>query len=170
MNTSCAAPKFSTNNTNYKKLNLNFSADFIIIKDKRKEVSFGKDIHIPVISHQNQNEVFYPPLNEEHEKILKQTVLENTDSSSIRSSIITIQVLQGRKEFYAKNFAENEGSVVEIKVTSQINGQEYEAQAMGEYTMKSIDATYKRSERIYQNALKEVTYNALAELRNKISG
>jgi len=170
INFSCASPKFTTNSNGYNKLNLDFYVDFIVIKDKRKEVSIGNDIYLPGLSRQNQNEVFHPPINDNHEKILKQTVFENTNNSSKHSSIITIQLIQGRKEFYAKNFAENEISVVEIKVISQLDDKKYEAQAAGEYSMKSIDATYKRSERIYQNALKEVTYNALEILGKKISG
>ena len=165
---SCSAPKFVTSLEAYPKIGLNLNAEIIIIEDLRKDVSYG-DIKLPFISYSGQNNIIIPPLKSDYEKLIKETILENLNSSSSNSSIITIQILNASKEFFATFWSEKETSYVELKIIVEIDEKEIVITESGEYSKKSIDATKSSSEKIYQNALKEVTYKGLRKLKNQIS-
>lgn len=167
---SCSTPKFVTSEERYPKIGLDLNAELIIVDDKRKNVSNIDDLSLPFLSHNGQYDIVIPPLSAEHERIIKKTILDNFTIDSSNSSIITVQILNARKEFSATSWSEKETSYVELKISVKIQGKEIEVTETGEYSKKSIDATYKRSERIFQNTLKEVTYKALRKLENRIIG
>ena len=167
---SCSAPKFVTSYEEYPKISLDLKAELIIVDDKRKNVSISDDLKLPFISHPGQYDISIPPLKNEYTYIIKQTILENLSSASSNSAILTVQILNARKEFTATFWSEKETSFVKLKILAKIDGKEIEVTESCEYSKKSIDAKYKRSERIFKNAIKEVTYKALKKLINKMSG
>ena len=111
-----------------------------------------------------------PPLKNEYEAIIKQTVVDNLKPNSKNTAILTIHVINARKEFHVTSWSERETAFIELKIFVKSNGQEFEANASGEFMRKSVDATHKKSEKIFKSTLKEVTYEALKKLENKISG
>ncbi|KAB7530694.1 hypothetical protein F8C76_04120 [Flagellimonas olearia] len=165
---SCSTPRFVTNDEEYPKIGLDLVADAIVIEDRRENVSISDDLELPFISHRGQYDIVVPPLKSDHEEIIKQTILDNLDSESTLQAFLTVQVLNARKEFSATYWSERETSMVELKIVAKVGEKEIVVLESGEYIKKSIDATYKRSERIFKNALKEVTYKALKKLEHKI--
>ncbi|WP_431127035.1 hypothetical protein [Flagellimonas flava] len=161
---SCSTPKFVTRDDSYQRINLDLNPAAIIIEDKRENVAVSDDLKIPFFSKGGQYDMVAPPLDNNHENIIRQTILDNLSSQSTKSVILKAQVLEARKEFSATFWYEKETSYVELKITININGKEIEVIEAGEFYKKSADATYKRSDRIFDNALKEVTYRALKRL------
>ena len=167
---SCSTPKFVTSGEEYPKLHLDLGIDCIVVKDKRGNISISDDLELPFISKAGQSDIVVPPLKNEYEAIIKQTVVDNLKPNSKNTAILTIHVINARKEFHVTSWSERETAFIELKIFVKSNGQEFEANASGEFMRKSVDATHKKSEKIFKSTLKEVTYEALKKLENKISG
>ena len=167
---SCSAPKFVTSGEEYPKVNLDLGIDFVIIEDKREDVAISDDLRLPFISKAGQYDIVIPPLKSDHEDIIKQTISDNLNPDSKNKTALTVQLINARKEFSATSWSERETAFVELKIIATTRGKEFQVSASGEFIRKSVDATYKKSEKIFRSTLKEVTYNALKKLKSKISG
>ncbi|MEO0901448.1 MAG: hypothetical protein AAFY00_05315 [Bacteroidota bacterium] len=165
---SCTTPKFVTSEENYPKVNLGINLNGIIIEDLRQNVSLSDDLEIPVLSRKGQYDIAIPPLKNSHKNAIRETILYNLSSKSSKLGVMKVQILKARKEFAANSGGEKETSFIELAIIINIKGKETTILESGEFYKKSIDATYKRSERIYTNALKEVTYRALQKLKENI--
>lgn len=161
---SCKTTKFITSNDDYIKLGLDFTSNNITIIDERFYISQGQDIRLPLVSYPNQFRDFHPELNQDYKNVIKETIKENLDNTSVTNSTITVYVLEARKEFSATFSTEQELVSVKLKLVIDINGEKIEIIESGEFYRKSLDATYKSFEKLFQRSLKEVTYNSLKKI------
>lgn len=168
--TSCNAPKFVTNHEEYPKVNLDLGVDFVIIEDKRENVSISDDLKLPFISKAGQYDIVIPPLKSAHEDIIKQTISDNLNPDSKNKGSLTVQLINARKEYSATFWSERETAFIELIIIAKTRGKEFQATASREFMRKSVDATYKTTEKVFRSTLKEVTYDALKKLDSKISG
>ncbi len=157
---SCKSPKFITSEKNYNKLNLGFSSDSISIIDERVTIS-QDEMKIPFISVPNQLYNYYPKLNQEYQDIIKNTIYENLNTASKTNSIITVYVIEARKEFSTTFSAEQELVAITLKLVIEIDGEKIEIIESGKFYKRSMDATYKYFEKLFQESLKEITFNGL---------
>jgi hypothetical protein len=140
------------------------SIDFI---DRRKNVYPG-DIELPVFSHPSQLLKHQPELSAVHKTLLSDLFRRNFDSNSTNSYVITVEVIEGLKEFSASFVSETEKVRVGFKITLSSGDKTFVAETSGEYFVKSADAKYKRFEELYQKALQTVAFNALKNFKSKL--
>ena len=113
---SCSTPKFVTSGEEYPKLHLDLGIDFIVVKDKRGNISISDDLELPFISKAGQSDIVVPPLKNEYEAIIKQTVVDNLKPNSKNTAILTIHVINARKEFHVTSWSERETAFIELKI------------------------------------------------------
>ena len=162
---SCKSSKFITINYDYPKLNLDFVSSRISIIDNRETVSQEEDIKLPFVSHPNQLYEFHPKIKEQYKDIIEQTINENLNKNSQINSTISVFVLEARKKFSATFFTEQELVLMKLKFVIDNNRETQELIESSKFCRRSMDATYKKFEKLFQMALKETTYNALKKMK-----
>lgn len=162
---SCKSSKFITTSEDYSKLNLDFKLDDILIIDERTTISKEDDIKLPIVSHPSQFYDFHPKLKEDYKDIIINTIKENLARNSQNNSKITVFILEAKKEFSATFSSEKELVAIKLKLVIEINGDQTEIVESGKFYRKSMEATYKKFEKLFRRSLKEVTYNALKKTK-----
>ena len=82
--------------------------DSIVFLDLRKKISKEKDIKLPLLSLPNQYILHVPILTPLHKSIIETTIRKNTTQDSSNLMSITVEIIQGEKEFSAKWNSETE--------------------------------------------------------------
>ena len=164
---SCSSSRFITQESTYTNLGLDLSSDSISILDERSFISSEDDIRLPILSVPGQAYDFYPKLSPAYKNIIHTTVMKNIAmaDSSIDSKL-TIYVLDARKEFSATVWSEYELVVIKLKLVVRKNGTTKEITETGEFYRKSMDAKLRTFEELFQNSLRETTYNGLKKLKD----
>ena len=163
----CKSSKFTTSNNHYTKINLDLKTNNISIIDKRSKISEQEDIRIPVLSLPSDTISFYPKINNIHKELIKKTILENLNNSSTDTARIIIFVLEASKEFSATNLTEQELVSIKLKLVFDAKGEKHEIIESGEFYKKSMDASKKGLEKLFQKALKEIVFKALQKYKSK---
>lgn len=167
---SCTTHKFLTGDSDYKKLGIPLTTKEIIIIDQRDTISGSEDISLPFLSYPGQSIVFYPRLKQVHTDILRKTIIENLTPQATDISTITLELREAKKEFSATLSTEKELVEIEILIKVEVNNELIEVVESGMFYRKSMDAKYKKFEKLYQSSLKEVTYKALKKFKESHAG
>lgn len=148
-------------------LNIPSSIESINFIDRRKYVSTGKEFILPVLSRPNQFIDYYPEFNSTHKHVVSDLIYKNFRLNSTNSTKITIELLEGVKEFSATFSKETERVKIKLRITITNDTGYAFTEAHGEYFVSSADAKYKRFEELYQRTLQAVTHKALEDLKLK---
>lgn len=151
--------------TDYKEKTLNIPASINKIDFMDKRAAIDSNIWLPVVSKPKQLLEYHPEFNQKHEKLVSDLFFKNFDTNSSKSVNITVEIIEGLKQFSSTMWQETEKVKIELRILLTKGNEKCISECSGEYFVTSMDAKYKRFEELYQKALLNVTYKGLQELK-----
>lgn len=159
--------KYSILSTNYEveKIQIENKLSEVIIIDKRVNVTDRK-IKLPFISFPWQHDKVSPTLTGEQKQMIKEQV-QTYFSGKGESVNVKCIIVQGYKEFTAHVFHEREYVQVDIRVEllDLDNNIIKHCTSSVFFEAKSLDATYKYINKIYNKAIRTSIYKCFKKLK-----
>lgn len=151
-------------------LSLDFFAENIVVEDLRNSID-SSAMKLPVMSVPNQYVKHTPALTGEHITVVQREVSRHFVGEG-QSVVIQVVIEDAYKEFLASWSNETERGCAAVSVTL-VNPDDSSpiawCSSTGEFSITSVDATHKRTEQIYQIALKKAISQCLEHMQQELT-
>ena len=149
--------------------NIAFSIENVTVEDLRENTS-RSDMRLPFVSVPNQYIKHIPALSGEHINAIHQEAARHFmgEGSPV---FVRVSIEDAYKEFSAGWYNETERGFAAVSIVLENSDGTTAAwsAATAEFFVSSMDATHKRTEQVYQIALKKAVNHCLEQIQQKFS-